>query len=84
MVSETFSILIKYPFHSFVIQIHALWMTKAPKECGAGSNSAALKHGQCTMHLTLCADGDTVQPKPVIIFRGSGKTLCVPVKAKNG
>jgi hypothetical protein len=34
-----------------------------------------LEKRQATMHLTLCADDDAIQPKPVIIFRKTGKNI---------
>eukprot|EP00474_Spongospora_subterranea_P005982 CRZ06440.1 hypothetical protein [Spongospora subterranea] len=30
---------------------------------------------QCTLHLTLCADSQALQPKPIIIFRGAGTMI---------
>eukprot|EP00474_Spongospora_subterranea_P001207 CRZ01665.1 hypothetical protein [Spongospora subterranea] len=37
--------------------------------------SSGLEKRQATMHLTLCADDDAIQPKPIIIFRGTGKYI---------
>lgn len=36
---------------------------------------SGLEKRQATMHLTLCADDDAKQPKPIIIFRGTGKNV---------
>jgi hypothetical protein len=36
---------------------------------------AGLEKRQATVHLTLCADPEAVQPKPIVIFRGQGKNI---------
>ena len=36
---------------------------------------SGLDKRQATLHLTLCAGGGSNQPKPIIIFRGSGKNI---------
>ena len=36
---------------------------------------AGLEKRQATVHLTLCAGRDAIQPKPIVIFRGNGKNI---------
>ena len=36
---------------------------------------SGLEKRQATMHLTLCADDDAIQPRPIIIFRGKGTNI---------
>ena len=43
---------------------------------------SGLEKRQSTLHLTMCADDEALQPKPIIIFRGKGTNILKSEESK--
>jgi hypothetical protein len=55
--------------------------TKGAERVWCRQPGSGLEKRQATMHLTLCADDDAIQPKPIIVFRGNGRYILQSTEA---